>query len=85
MLTHRPPSPSMLAAVLKAEDRKNAAVEYMGNALWRLMMYFQPKTNVPIFSRYMSELGKPVKQQTGKEILNDLIEKLKQRRGGENA
>lgn len=81
LLQYRPPTPVMLAAVLSCEQKKQAAVSYFGNTLWRMMMFFHPDSKVPIFSRYMQELGKPVEQKSGPEIVQDLIGKLRQREG----
>ena len=83
LLTHRAPSPAMLAAALRRESRRLAAEEYCGNLLWRLMMHEYPASQVPSFSQYMRSLDHPAPEKSGREILEDLKEKLRKRRGGE--
>jgi len=73
----------MLAAVLRQENRKLAADEYLGNLLWRLMMHAYPGSQVPSFSQYMHSLDCPAPEKSGKEIVEDLKTKLRKRRGGE--
>lgn len=69
----------MLAKVLGHEKRQQVAQEYMGDVLWRVMMFLHPKSEVPIFSKYINQLGKPVVQQSGRDIVNGMIDRLKQR------
>lgn len=80
LLEYRPPTPFTLGAVLKQMQKKQCAISYLGDTIWRIMMYFHPKSQIPTFSRYMRELGHPVQEQTGREILDGLIDKLKQRK-----
>lgn len=84
LLEYRPPTPAMLASVMCHEQKKQAAVCYIGDVLWRVMMFMHPKSEVPIFSRYMQDFGKPVKEQTGSEIVEGLISRLKQRKRAVN-
>lgn len=74
----------MLAKVLGYEKRQQAAQEYIGDILWRVMMFLHPKSEIPIFSRYMNQLGKPVVQKTGRDIVDDMITRLKQRKKAVN-
>lgn len=83
MIHHRPFSPLGLIAILRSEDKKQAYAAYIGDAIWRIMMWMHPKTEIPSFSRYMKEIDNPVREKSGREIVNDLIQKLKQRKGGE--
>ncbi len=82
LLTYRPPDPKMLWAVLRQESRKNRMISYFGDSLWRLVMRLPPNAQIPPFSRYVRTMDQPAQEQTGREILEGLKEKLRMRRAG---
>lgn len=83
LLAHRPPTPRMLLAALKQEDKKQDMLSYIGDTLWRMMIFRHPDSQVPSFSRYVHGLDHPEREKTGQEIVDEMIEKLKRRREGE--
>ena len=74
----------MLASAIAHEQKKQAAVTYFGDILWRVMMFMHPKSEVPIFSRYMQNLGRPAAEQSGRDIVDGMIGRLKERKRAVN-
>lgn len=54
---------------------------YIGDILWRLLLYVYPQSQVPSYSQYMrSADAHAQREESGQEIVDGLIGRLKNRK-----
>ena len=70
----------MLLNMLNAERKNELKAAYIGDVLWRIMLAYFPESRVPSYSQYMRTLYGDEEAKSGEEIVDDLIDRIKNRK-----